>query len=178
MRYDPDRQHRQSMRLSHYDYSRVGAYFVTVCVQGRESLFGEIVSGKVVLNRAGRSVEWTWASLPRHYAHAAVDEFVVMPNHVHGILILGELASGSSETPRRHGLSEIVRAFKSFSARRINKGRGTPGYPVWQRSYYERVIRNDEEMREIRRYIRENPLRWEIDSENPKSSSEPAIRFE
>jgi REP element-mobilizing transposase RayT len=176
MRYDPDRQHRQSIRLSHYDYSRVGAYFLTICVHDRESLLGQVENGKVVLNRAGRAVEWTWADLPRHYSHAIVDELVVMPNHVHGIVRLEELPP-DSDVPRRHALPEIVRAFKSYSARRINKGRHTPGHPVWQRNYHERVIRDEEEMLRVRQYIRDNPLRWDIDPENPASFSDRAARF-
>jgi putative transposase len=166
MGFDPDRHHRQSIRLSHFDYSRVGTYFVTACTQNRECLLGEVIEdGKVRLSPAGRTVEWTWNDLPRYYPHVLLDAFVVMPNHVHGILVLKEL----EPRPRRQALSEVVRAFKSFSARRINKRRSTPGLPVWQRNYYERVIRDEDEMAAVRRYIIENPLRWATDPENLQS---------
>ena len=105
------------------------------------------------------------------YRHVALDEFVVMPNHTHGIIVLTALVGAGFKpaptTTRRHALPEIVRGFKTFSSRRINEIRHTPGAPVWQRNYFERVIRNDNEMHHLREYIVNNPAKWDLDRENP-----------
>ena len=145
-------------------------YFVTACTSRREMLFGEVLDGKVRLNDAGRRVERVWAELPLHYASAQTDAFIVMPNHVHGIIVLHRPAvvgAGLKPAPtRRHGLPEIMRGFKTFSARRVNELRPTSG-TVWQRGYYEHVIRSGEVLDCVRRYIAENPARWGADRENP-----------
>lgn len=136
----------------------------------------------------------TWENLPKHYVYVLLDEFVVMPNHVHGILMLTdenrrggsvqancvvskEVLAGTQIRPKdaqtrpyaRHGLPEIVRVFKSFSARYINYLRNTPGLPVWQRNYYEHVIRDDQDLDSIRAYICNNPACWDRDEENQPS---------
>jgi putative transposase len=212
MQYDPDLHHRRSIRLKGYDYSQNGAYFVTICAQDRTCLFGEIVDGGMQLNEWGQIVASTWQDLPNHVPHVQLDEFVVMPNHVHGILIITDdaddvgagsyddvVGAGSCDdvvgaglcddvvgaglepaptkpartdtgTRQRHGLPEIVRQFKTFSARRINECRGTPGIPVWQRNYYEHVIRDEEDLRRIRQYIVDNPANWARDEDNPHPS--------
>jgi REP element-mobilizing transposase RayT len=111
-----------------------------------------------------------WADLPQHYLNVKCDAFVIMPNHIHGIILLREFNVGAGLKPaptRRHGLPEIVRALKTFSARRINEIRRTPGASVWQRNYYEHVVRNDDELLCIREYILNNPMRWDNDRENP-----------
>jgi REP element-mobilizing transposase RayT len=179
MTYDPKRHHRRSIRLPGYDYSQPGAYFVTICTQDGEPLFGEVIDGIMRPNRFGRIVQVCWSNLPRHYSHVVLDEFVVMPTHTHKIIVLdgdpvqAVLATESTSTsdqppaPTRHGLSEIVRAFKTFSSKRINTLRHTPGAPVWQRNYYEHIIRDDRALEAIREYIRENPLRWHLDRYNP-----------
>jgi REP element-mobilizing transposase RayT len=158
--------------LPGYDYTQAGAYFVTFCAHHGEPLFGEVVGGVMRLNRYGRIVQACWADLPRHYPHVVLDEFVVMPTHTHKIIILagdpnadapavaGAASGHGAAAPPRHALSEIVRALKTFSARRINELRGTPGIPVWQRDYWEHIIRDDRALEAIRRYIRENPARW------------------
>ena len=123
-------------------------------------------------NRFGAVVERCWHDLVNHYTHVDLDEFVVMPNHIHGVIWLrdprraGLKPAPTDDHVRRHGLSEIVRAFKTFSARRINQLRGTAGVAVWQRNYYERVVRNERELNAIREYIRANPLNWHLDREN------------
>jgi len=166
------KRQRQSIRLRNYDYSQAGAYFVTVCMHERQCLLGEIAGDKVEMNNAGRSVWTAWKNIPQHYPGVGVDEFVVMPNHVHGILILGDRAGlKPAPTKKSHGLSEIVRAFKTFSAREINKSRGMTSAPVWQRSYYERVIRDKGELNRIRRYIVDNPVMWAMDRNNPTVES-------
>ncbi len=168
-RYDTNRHHRRSIRLKGYDYSRAGAYFVTICTQNRAHLFGEVVEGEMRLNTFGEIVQAVWFDLPHHYGHVQLDAFVVMPNHVHGIIVLtaDPIGAGFKPAPTgRYPLSEVVRAFKTFSARRINHMRGTPGVPVWQRNYYEHIIRNDRELNAIRRYIFDNPQHWYADQYN------------
>jgi putative transposase len=180
MTYNPEIHHRRSIRLKEYDYSQSGAYFVTMCAWQRECLFGEIKDGEILLNAYGELVMKCWNDLPNHYHHARLDEFVVMPNHVHGIIMINvgaglkpalfEKAQGAGLKPaptRQHGLQEIVRAFKSFSSRRINDMRNTTDIPVWQRNYYEHIIRDERELHTIREYIKYNPLKWDEDEENP-----------
>jgi len=145
-------------------------YFLTVCAYEQACLFGEIENGTMRLNDAGRIVHTTWNNLPEHYAHVVLDDFVVMPNHVHGIVVFNEpVRAGLKPAPTRHGLSEIVRAFKTFSSRRIHPVHGAPGASVWQRNYWERVIRNESELAHIREYIQNNPLPWELDKLYPPS---------
>ncbi len=156
---------RHSLRLKDHDYSCAGAYFVTICSWRREFIFGNVVGGKIILNDCGRIVEKAWLDLPHHYQNIAVDEFNVLPDHFHGILF--QIAIQQEEKAIRHGLSEIIRGFKSRSARQINLIRDTTGIPVWQRGFYDRIIRNSAEMNLIRRYIAENPTRWESDEKYP-----------
>ena len=208
MKHDPARQHRHSIRLKGYDYTHPGAYFVTMVTQHRECLFGEVAGGEMQVNAFGKIVQAAWLELPRHYPHAQLDAFCVMPNHVHGIIVLspdvrpngdsrrggsvpahdtllGEIASGEEilasitktrpysndqRQTTRHALSEIVRAFKSYSARRINRPRRSPGVTVWQRNYYEHIIRNPGAWERIQCYIENNPANWEKDHENPLSA--------
>jgi putative transposase len=173
--------------LRGYDYSAPGAHFVTACTQNRECLFGDIVDGVMVCNDAGRMVADVWYSLTTHYPHAVLDAFTMMPNHVHCVVVLtcgdsSVVGAGlkpaptvtnratNDRVPTRHGSPEIIRAFKTFSARRINDLRGTPDARVWQRGYYERIIRDEAELNRIRQYIAENPSRWAADPENPEVS--------
>ncbi|MEW6028356.1 MAG: transposase [Chloroflexota bacterium] len=188
MKFDPQKHHRRSIRLKGYDYSQSGAYFVTIVVWQRECLFGEIVDGEMRLNEFGKIVQRAWFDLPKHYPHVELGAFCIMPNHVHAVIIIVEPTVGAGLRPAptrpaptrpaptrpaptgRHPLSEIVRAFKSFSARRINELRKTQGIPVWQRNYYERIIRNDEEHSRIHLYIKANIDNWSMDDENPMKS--------
>lgn len=157
--------HRRSIRLPGYDYTQPGAYYVTICTQDRECLLADVTGDTVTLSTYGEIVQRAWEGLPDHYANLGLDAFVIMPNHIHGVLVLTEVARTSSE--RVHGLPEIVRAFKSFSARAVNDARGTPQNPVWQRNYYEHIVRDDDEWERIREYIAANPVNWEDDPENP-----------
>ena len=221
MKFDPDIHHRRSIRMKGYDYSSPGAYFVTTVTHKRECLFGDVVEGSVHLSKMGGIVQQVWLDLSNRYSYVVLDAFCIMPNHVHGIIILTDtLGRGGSELQlpsvpdqiqeksniesneiltrpyiqypsmsdqireksktesngnqtrpdTRHGIPEIVRAIKSFSARRINRLRGIPGVPVWQRNYYERIIRNENELNAIRRYILYNPLQWKLDGENPANT--------
>ena len=170
MTYNPDIHHRRSIRLQEFDYSFVGAYFVTICAWNRECLFGDVADGEMRLNDLGRVVESVWLALPEHYAGIQLNVNVIMPNHFHGIVNIVGAGLKPAPTGKQHGLSEIVRGFKTFSSRRINEIRNNPGCPVWQRNYYERVIRNDIELSLAREYIVNNPLKWDTDDNNPAMS--------
>ena len=166
MTSDPSKHRRRSIRLHGYDYSRAGAYFVTVCTQNRVCLFGDVVDGSMRLSDAGRIIQTIWDDLPNYYLNIELDEFVIMPNHVHGIIVIAVGAGLKPAPTKRHGLPEILRALKTFSARRINEMRNTPGAPVWQRNYYEHIIRDGESLNKIREYIMNNPMQWAFDREN------------
>jgi putative transposase len=158
MPIDP-RPRRRSLRLPGYDYSQAGAYFITACTHNRAMLFGEVIGGDVRLNEMGTIVQQTWDDLPTHYHGIDLDAFIVMPNHVHGVIILAD------QSERRHAIPEIVRGFKTFSARRVNERAGKSGVR-WQRGYYEHIIRNEKALGRIRAYIANNPARWADDPEN------------
>jgi len=178
MTFDPEKHWRRSIRIPQYDYSQAGAYFVTFCIANRRCILGEIKDGEIRLSKIGNFVSEQWSGLSEQYPHAVVDEFVVMPNHFHGIIHLTDVDSksvGAGFQPaqtlrnptRRHGLPEIIRGFKTDTGRNINRINGTPGQPVWQRNYYEHVVRAEHDLDSIRKYILENPLKWEEDEENP-----------
>ncbi len=193
---DRARYHRRSIRLQGYDYTQPGAYFVTVVTQNRVCLFGEIVTGRMRLNRLGKIVyeEWFRTARLRPYVELRPDEFIVMPNHIHGIIRIVDIIDDNNvgagrrraPTGRRRAptttpgatleqfgcpvpgsIPTIIRAFKSATTRRINEWRGTPGARVWQRNYWEHIIRNEKALERIRRYILTNPARWQMDRENP-----------
>jgi putative transposase len=184
MNNNPNPHRRRALRLREFDYTQAAAYFVTVCTHHRTCLFGEITDGKMLLHDPGRIVRAAWQALPQHYPHVRLDAFVVMPNHIHGVIVLtpmgsvGAVLAGAGLKPaptesttvaRRHGLTEIVRAFKMFSARRVNATRAAPGTPLWQRNYYEHVVRDEDELNRIREYIDLNPLQWDLDGDNPRN---------
>jgi putative transposase len=174
--YKSQKHHRRSIRLKGYDYSQTGAYFVTICSYNRESIFGEIVDGEAILSRYGRIVLTDWQNLAKRHPHIELGAFTVMPNHVHGIVVMKDTPVGAdsklvSGTARQSSLPEIVRGFKTFSARRVNRARRAVG-SVWQRNYWEHVIRNQEAFNRIHEYILTNPQRWQLDRENPNRIGE------
>ena len=160
--FDTKMHHRRSIRLPGYDYSHAGAYYVTIVAHERECLFGTVSDGKMNLNLYGQIVQSVWSELPKHYRNIELDAFCVMPNHVHAIINLIE-----DDLSKPQPLSEIVRAFKSFSARRINVLRKKTGIPVWQRNYYEHIVRNNEDYLAICDYIQNNPTNWQMDGNAP-----------
>jgi REP element-mobilizing transposase RayT len=186
MTHDKRQYHRRSIRLKGYDYTQVGAYFITICTHNRTCVFGEVVDGMMRLNEYGVIVreEWFRSAVLRPYLRLLPEEFVVMPNHVHGIIwIVDDVGARRCRAPtlefraptptaERFGkpvpgsIPTIVRAFKSAVTKRINDRCGTAGAPVWQRNYYEHVIRTEESLERIREYILTNPLRWHLDREN------------
>ena len=164
--------------LPQHDYSQPGAYFVTICTAERQCFFGEIIEGQMKLNKSGLIVAQQWFGLPSHYVNVSLDEFVIMPNHVHGLISLTEgsppsvgagfqPADASHPTKSQHGLPEIIQGFKTYSSLEINRLRDTPGNPIWQRNYYEHVVRTEADLNGIRKYIVENPRKWAEDWENP-----------
>ena len=172
MPYNPDVHHRHSIRLKEYDYTQNGAYFVTIVTYQREPLFGEIVDGVMQLNEWGEIArrEWFKTAELRPFVELYEDEFVVMPNHAHGILWMNDDVGAerrSAPTDMPHvtagSLGAIVRAYKSAVTYAINAARQTRGMVVWQRNYYEHIIRNDADLNRIRNYIVNNPLKWADD---------------
>ena len=179
MTYNPDIHHRRSIRLKGYDYSQTGAFFVSICTHNRQCLFGEIMDGKMVWNDAGQMVLAVWDEMPGNYPGVETDEFVIMPNHIHGIV--GLVGAGPRACPDNGqpqgvaptlSLPDVVHRFKTMTTKRYTDGvkqSGWPPYPgkLWQRNYYEHIIRNENELNRIREYIISNPMKWESDRENP-----------
>jgi REP element-mobilizing transposase RayT len=168
------------MRLPHWDYRENGAYFVTICTYERSLLFGDVPFEELRLNDLGRAVEEAWTRSAEIRAEIWLDAFVVMPNHVHGIVWICHAqpvgpqglaplrpASASSFAVQPMSLGSMVRGFKSASKIRVNELRRTPGMAVWQRNYFERVLRDDRELDRAREYILDNPRKWAEDKNNP-----------
>ena len=168
------RQRRRSLRLKDYDYAQSGAYFVTICVRDRQCLLGSISDGEMKLNENGLIAAESWDWLSTAYPFIALDEGTIMPNHLHGIIFINQPQEGGSRTaptvPRPLPLSRLVGAFKTVSSKQINIHRQRPGAPFWQRSFYEHIIRHEESLDRIREYILTNPLRWQLDRENPQAN--------
>lgn len=170
--FDSAKRRRKSLRLRNYDYSREGAYFITACSFKRELLFGEVIDAQTQLNDMGRIVAEEWLKSAQVRTEVQLDAWIVMPNHIHGIAILTEGRDGTerpdaSSGPHASSLGALMAGFKSSVTKRINSFRGTPGAAVWQRNYYDHVIRNQSSLNRIRKYIAENPVRWPEDPENP-----------
>jgi putative transposase len=184
---------RRSLRLKGYDYTMAGAYFVTICTQDRACLFGDVAAGAMVLNEAGQMVAALWDGIAARFSSVEIDQFVVMPNHLHGILVLpdadtsgattrvaptiGEIVGaplgGAPVTGVR--LGDVVGAFKSLATVGYIDGVKANGWPefrgrLWQRNYYEHIIRDETALNRVRRYVDDNPARWEFDDENPRKT--------
>jgi putative transposase len=180
MPYDLLLHHRRSIRLQGYDYSTNGAYFVTICVNNRQCLLGEIdSSGTMRLNQFGVIILEAWESIPEHHHHVELDAFVVMPNHMHGILlfdppssVVGHNTQSPSNTPIMQvipgSLGAVVRSFKSAASKHINLLRSGSTDSIWQRNYHEKIIRNERMLNALREYIFANPSNWAFDEEYPK----------
>jgi putative transposase len=184
MRYDAKIHHRRSIRKHGYDYSFPGWYFVTLCTEGKDYTFGCIMEWQMQLNDAGRMVADEWKRMPERFPEFVLDEFVVMPNHFHAIFqiaaplpgktIVGAPLVGAqtrASTRPAPTVGDIVGAFKSLTAnqylRRVQQFAWRPvPKGLWQRNYYEHIIRNERELEATRAYIRENPARWDSDPEN------------
>jgi putative transposase len=203
-KFDPQRpidkaqhkHHRRSIRLQGYDYSQEGAYYVTIVTQGRECLFGEIFEGKMRLNEYGEIVEKWWNEIPIHFSNVELGVFIIMPNHVHGIIFItterrGEVVSPhdnpnnniqdaydgqtnnlGGETPplRKRTLGQIVAYFKYQSTKEMNRiVTDNAITKFWQRNYYEHVIHNEKDLQNKTDYIQANPSLWDEDDDNPQN---------
>ena len=213
VKYNPDIHHRRSIRLKGYDYSSPGLYFITICTKDREHLFGEINNDKMVLNHAGLMVQTVWDEIPRYYHHFDIHEFVVMPNHIHGIIEIintvttsvtvgadprvcpdnntvdlpqsgqtrgsaptdADNMAGLSYTGRSRlvadamSLPDIVKRFKTLTTKKYIDGVHKNNWPpfdgkLWQRNYYEHIIRNEKSYYQISEYIQTNPFKWQDDA--------------
>jgi len=178
-------RNRQSIRLKDYDYSKFGYYYITICAQDRELYFEN--------NEAARFINQHWCNLKNKFANIDLDEYVIMPNHLHGIIVIlddnnmGDHKGrpyrknyvknnfvGAGLVPARPGLGNIIGAFKSITTHKYIQNTKTKNWPwfagrLWQRNYYERIIRNQKELNKIRLYIQNNPINWEKDRNNPKN---------
>ena len=203
MKYNPETHHRRSIRLKEYDYSSKGMYYITLCVNKRLCLFGDIEDGEMKLNDAGKIVDRIWQEIPEYYHCVEIGEYIVMHNHLHGIIILNNdnvgappcgrplmnpknrqaqgpangkygQAQGPAPTAGRLSLGDVVGQFESFTMHQyilgVRKHQWKPFHKkLWHRNYYEHIIRNEKELNKTREYIVNNPLKWELDEENPKN---------
>jgi putative transposase len=179
MTSDSRSHHHRSIRARCYDYSQPGTYFVTICADGMKCWFGNTENGAVHLNSVGQVVEECWCAIPKHFPTVELDAFVVMPNHMHGIVGIpwrGTAYRAPTEAefgkPVANSLSTVIRSFKSATTKRLRETTGNSGLVVWQRNYFEHVVRNDDALERIREYIVSNPWNWAADSENPDRTGE------
>jgi len=197
MAYNANQRRRRALRLKDYDYSQPGAYFITICMQHRACLFGEIVVENMRLNDAGQTVELWWAKLSSKFPTVETGDYVVMPNHFHGIIVIVEnhppapgVGADRCVRPDQNihtkmgahigaPLPRVVQWFKTMTTNAYIRGvkqLGWPRFPgtLWQRGYYEHIIRSDNELNQIREYIIMNPAKWTWDAQNPMANSRPA----
>ncbi|HHT9135222.1 MAG TPA: transposase [Candidatus Avalokitesvara rifleensis] len=168
---------RRSIRLKGYDYSQAGAYFITICVKDRKCLLGEVIDGEIILSAIGKIIEKCWVEIPKHFPHVQLDRYVIMPNHIHGIIeILGNYVGVEDIQPLQRinryqkvipkSLGSVVRGFKVGVVKWCRQNQYK--HFAWQRNYYEHILRNKDELNCIREYIINNPLHWQFDRENAR----------
>jgi REP element-mobilizing transposase RayT len=170
--YNPEIHHRRYIRLKDYDYTQEGAYFITICTKDKQCIFGDIKQGEMKLNLLGSMAHQYWQEIPQHFPHINLDVFVIMPNHIHGILWIVKTIPKEDKT-RDYGkmipgsIPTIIRSYKSIVTKKINIICNQKGIScVWQRNFYEHINRNETSLEEIRKYIINNPLNWDTDDEN------------
>ncbi len=164
--------HRRSIRLQNYDYTQAGAYFITLCTYKRQCILGEVVADKVQLTHAGEVARECWDAIPDHFPQVELDAYVIMPNHSHSILVITVGATHASPLlsprgPHPQSVGAIIGSFKSAVTKQLNLLHHTPGRTVWQRNYYEHIIRDKNDLDHIRRYIADNPAQWAEDENHP-----------
>ena len=186
VKFDPQKHHRRSIRLKGYDYSQAGAYYVTIVAWHREYLFGDVVNKEMVLSKFGLVAKQQWEKLPKRFPNIELGAYMIMPNHMHGIIVItngrgtaespNDLDGGLSrraptreqfQKPVKGSIPTMIRSYKSAVSYRINLMRRTDGVPVWQHNYYEHIIRNETDLQNKTDYIEVNPLLWDEDDENP-----------
>ena len=187
-KFDPQKHHRRSIRLPDYDYSQAGAYFVTIVAWHRECLFGDVVNKEIVLSKFGLIAKQQWEKLPERFPNIELGAYMIMPNHMHGIIeiLAGRGTAGNLndldgelfcraltreqfQRPVKGSIPTIVRSYKSSVSYRINLMRNTDGVSVWQRNYYEHIIRSEQDLQNKTDYIEANPMLWDDDDENPEN---------
>ena len=157
-----------SSRLKNWDYKNPWWYYVTVCTKNHKEWFGEILNSKMLLNNLGKIASEYWLKIPKHYPEVELDEYIIMPNHIHGIIILNELPTvETGHAPSLHSLGNVIGSFKSGVTNWAHKN-GFKKFQ-WQPRFYDRIIRNERELFQIRKYIQQNPLKWEIEKEYPEN---------
>lgn len=192
----PPTQRRRTIRVQGYDYSQAGAYFITICTRNRECRFGKVVNGMVQLNGTGRLVESVWLQTATVRPDIELDAYVVMPNHFHAIFFIHKSPGVAGAThrvaptknrsatagkphraagPRSRSVGAVMAPFKSLVTKRINNTRQYLGSPVWQRNYYEHVIRDEESLHRIQEYIATNAQRWDLNRENLQATEKDAF---
>ncbi len=182
---NPSSPHRKNLRIPDFDYSQPGAYFVTIVTKDRKTLFGQIVDGEMVLNDIGRMVEEVWIAIPSHFPNVELGEFVIMPNHIHGIISITVAETHAIPAQRAHdvgathasplprvskgpvpgSVAAIIGSFKSAASKKFHKITNNPRKNLWQRNYYEHVIKNERDYQATYDYILANPMNWEKDEE-------------
>lgn len=180
--FDLSIHHRHSLRLQGFDYTQEGAYFVTVCLQELACLFGDVSDGKMILNDTGKMVQAIWNDIPSHYAGIDTDACVIMPNHIHAIIVIvgaspcgrpdWDIGQAQGPAPTKLSLADVIHRFKTMTTKCYADGVKQKDWPpfrgrLWQRNYYEHVIRDEASLNLIRQYIMDNPSRWAEDEENP-----------
>lgn len=170
MKYNPKIHNRQSIRLKGYDYTQPGYYFITICTQDRRCLFGEISNGKMNLNDAGNTVQKEWMALPNRFPNIRLHEFVIMPDHFHAIIQITAPPSGQPQGIAPTGIvpaiGDMVGAFKSITTVAYIRGVKTKEWTpfrkrLWERNYWEHIIRDERAFQNISIYIKRNPIKWE-----------------
>jgi REP element-mobilizing transposase RayT len=172
----------ESTRLKNWDYAKEGAYFITICTDNHRCMFGGIGKEMVILNEHGKIVDKCWNEIPKHFPHIVLNEYVIMPNHLHGIIYIRRDTACRVSTlacrqptleqfgkPVCGSIPTIVRSFKSAVTKCINETQKTPGAIIWQRNYYDHIIRGEYELNRIREYMINNPSNWDTDRNNPKN---------
>jgi putative transposase len=184
MKYDPNKYHRRSLRLPGYDYTQVGAYFVTVCTHSRRYMFGDVIDGEMRLNDPGGMVEQWWVELEKKFPLVKIDKYMVMPDHFHGIVIIvdqhNHVGADAQVCPIPQGadpgapLPRVLQWFKTMTTNGYICGVKQLSWAplqgkLWQCNYYEHIIRNERELDDIRQYIVDNPAKWHEDVGNPQN---------
>jgi len=171
-KFDPQKHHRRSIRLKDYDYSQAGGYYVTIVTYQRDCLFGKIENEKMILSNLGKIADECWRSIPEHFPFVELGAYIVMPNHVHGIIVITNGRGTIYRAPTREqfqkpvagSIPTIIRTFKAAVTRRIGREHNATG--IWQRNYYEHIIRDEKDLQNKTDYIEANPILWDEDENN------------
>lgn len=159
---------RQSIRLKNHDYSQEGVYHITVCTQNKLCLFGKNIDGEMQLNDVGKMIEQQWINISNRFSNVELDEYIIMPNHIHGIVMVNPYTERAGTRPAPT-IAMIVGTFKSYSMNEYILGVKNLHWPtfdkkIWQRNFHEQIIRNLVALDNIREYIKQNPMNWKKDN--------------